>query len=83
MKKTKHILSILLILSLLFFVIPFVSLAATSDESVYSGYCGIVDDERDGTNLEWMLDNSGTLTISGTGEMMDYSYRPTNIAPWN
>ena len=33
---------------------------------VSSGTCGA---EGDGSNLTWMLDNEGTLTISGTGDM--------------
>ena len=33
---------------------------------VGSGTCGA---EGDGSNLTWMLDNEGTLTISGTGDM--------------
>ncbi|MBE7059830.1 MAG: leucine-rich repeat domain-containing protein [Ruminococcaceae bacterium] len=33
-----------------------------------------------GDNLTWTLDNEGTLTISGTGKMEDYSLR--NGAPW-
>ena len=34
-----------------------------------------------GTNLAWVLTNDGTLTINGSGAMMDYSY-PSNNAPW-
>ena len=37
---------------------------AASAESVASGTCG--------ENLTWSLDNEGTLTISGTGEMNNY-----------
>lgn len=34
-----------------------------------------------GENLAWTLDEEGTLTISGTGDMVDYSFsRP---APWD
>ena len=29
-----------------------------------------------GENLTWTLDDEGTLTISGTGEIRDYSWRP-------
>ena len=38
---------------------------------VESGVCG--------KNLTWTLDNAGTLTISGTGEMTDWE---TGCAPW-
>ncbi len=39
---------------------------------VASGTCG--------ENLTWTLDDTGTLTISGTGEMTDYNYG--SDAPW-
>ena len=42
-----------------------------------SGFCG---GEGDGTNLEWVIDSEGTLTISGEGKMADYSY--SEGAPW-
>lgn len=35
-----------------------------------SGICGI----NGGDNLKWVLDDNGTLTISGSGEMDDYDY---------
>ncbi len=35
------------------------------------GYCG---GEGDGTNLVWCIDKNGTLTISGEGNMGDYSH---------
>jgi len=40
---------------------------------VHSGTCG--------ENLNWMLDNDGTLTISGTGAMTNY-YLNASKAPW-
>ncbi|MBR2783068.1 MAG: leucine-rich repeat protein [Firmicutes bacterium] len=43
---------------------------------VDSGTCG-----ADGDNLTWTLDNAGTLTISGTGAMAEYSFY--NSAPWD
>ena len=42
-------------------------------QPVASGTCG--------TNLTWRLDENGTLTISGTGAMTDYSYAVGNN--WN
>ena len=33
-----------------------------------------------GSNLKWHLTDDGVLTISGKGEMYDYSY--SNSAPW-
>ena len=35
---------------------------------------------RCGENLTWILDEAGTLSISGTGPMFNYDYSPT---PWN
>ena len=35
-----------------------------------------------GDNLTWRLDNSGTLTIFGNGEMADYYYDDTPTVPW-
>ena len=34
----------------------------------------IVASGTDGDHLNWTLDNAGTLTISGSGEMGDYTY---------
>ena len=41
--------------------------------SVYAGTCG--------SNLTWTLDDEGTLTISGTGDMWDYT-DIDNRLPW-
>ncbi len=46
-----------------------VEVPAIDEEIIDSGYCG---GEGDGTNLEWVLSEDGTLTISGTGAMGDY-----------
>lgn len=43
---------------------------------VGSGFCGA---EGDGSNLTWTLDSAGTLAISGTGAMGDWSSKST---PW-
>ena len=47
--------------------------ANAETSGVASGTCG--------DNLTWELDSAGTLTISGTGAMMDYSN--TMPAPWD
>ena len=44
----------------------------TSATGIYNGTCG--------GNLTWSMDGSGTLTISGTGEMTNYSL--DDVAPW-
>lgn len=50
--------------------------AETDGEIVASGECG--------DNLTWTLDDEGTLTISGEGNMTDYSHTSTLVrhAPW-
>ena len=51
---------------------------------VASGTCGA---EGDGSNLTWTLDSEGTLTISGTGAMKDFtsdeSFMIFPETPWN
>ena len=54
----------------------FVLSLAVNAEIVDSGICGA---EGDGSNLTWTLDDTGTLTISGKGEMDD-SY---TSMPWS
>lgn len=65
MKKFTRILSLLTLCAVLIATFPTVALA----DDVLSGVCG--------ENLTWTLD-SGTLTISGSGEMENYSSNP----PW-
>ena len=48
----------------------------SSDEIVGAS---VVNSGTCGDNLTWTLDSEGTLTISGTGEMEDYTYVD---APW-
>ena len=64
----KRILSMVLALSMLISFMPIIASAATS------GTCG--------DNLTWTFDN-GTLTISGTGEMKNYSGNRNQSAPWH
>lgn len=54
-----------------------VSVFAT--EIVADGVCG-----KNGANLTWALDSTGTLTISGSGAMADYADSPQNVGdtPW-
>ena len=44
---------------------------------VASGTCGA---EGDGSNLTWTLDDAGTLTISGTGAMENFT--GSSNPPW-
>ena len=45
---------------------------------VDSGTCGA---EGDGSNLTWVLDDTGTLTISGTGAMVNFT--SDSAVPWH
>lgn len=56
----KRILGMVLILSMLMAVVPIMASAAEN------GTCG--------ENVTWELDDNGTLTISGTGDMYDYEF---------
>ena len=51
------------------------SLTATAGTVIASGSCG-----ANGDNLTWTLDDTGLLTISGTGAMKDYS--SSSGTPW-
>ncbi len=68
----------LLCLVMVLALLPTAALAA--GEVVASGYCGA---DEDGKNLSWALTADGTLTISGTGAMKDYSKDYSyNSSPW-
>ena len=71
----KRIISVLLILVMVISLLPTTALASGTE--VASGTCG--------EYLTWTLDSEGTLTISGTGEMTNYSYwyNHKTDAPWN
>ncbi len=70
----KRFLAILLTLCMALTLFPETAWAA---DIIASGTCG-----KSGSSLNWSLDSSGTLTISGTGEMEDYG--PGNsAAPWS
>ena len=66
----KRLLSFVLAVLMIASLLPATALAA---DIVDSGTCGA---EGDGSNLTWTLDSDGVLTISGSGDMRDYS------APW-
>ena len=55
----KKLLSILLVLSLMLALVP----AAFAAEPAASGTCG--------SGVAWALDNDGTLTITGSGQIRD------------
>lgn len=69
MKQAKRILLFLLVQ---IFVLNFSPVRTEAAEIFKVGTCG--------EKLTWVLTDDGTLTISGTGEMENYSYR--NYSPW-
>ncbi len=77
MKNTKKALSLILSFALIISVFSVFSITAFAEET--SGTCG--------ENLVWSLDENGTLTISGSGEMTNYNkywteYGVEGSAPW-
>ena len=54
---------------------PALDLFAEDGNVIASGTCG-----AQGENLTWVLTEDGTLTISGSGKMQDYS--DSSVAPW-
>ncbi len=78
MKKTKKLISLFVAVLMIFSSMPLSSnlgdlfTVEASAADVVEGTCG--------ENLTWKYDNSGTLTISGTGAM-EY-YNPLYLVPW-
>ena len=68
-KAYKHIFSLLVVVAITLVFIPTFKVNAAS-----SGTCG--------DNLSWTLDDEGTLTISGTGAMNNWTYEDNEEAPW-
>ncbi len=58
----KKLLSIVLAISM---ICAFVPLVVSAETTATSGTCG--------DNVTWTLDDDGTLTISGTGNMENYN----------
>ena len=73
MTQLKKLISGLLMAALLLCCLAILPYPEANAATVASGTCG--------DNVTWILDDTGTLTISGTGAMTDYSY--TTQAPWN
>ena len=74
----KRLLAILLCVSMVASLLTVGAMADDESEQITpaSGTCG--------DNLTWELDESGTLTISGTGRMADYDqyFSDENTPPW-
>jgi len=91
MKMGRRILSIFLVALMLATVAPIGGIAGSAERAsaglqaakapgstvvIGSGVCG-----AQGDNLSWKLTDDGTLTISGTGAMKDYTWE--DPAPWS
>ena len=75
--KSKVLLGLVVLLAMMIFAAPAMAQDnETANTLATSGKCG--------DNLTWSIDGSGTLTISGTGEMYDFSNTlgSENPSPW-
>lgn len=70
--KKLRLLSAVLAICMLLTIAPITAFASTG-----SGTCG--------DNISWELDDSGTLTLTGSGAMCDYAYSSSggdDVSPW-
>ena len=84
MKKTAQVICIFLTVMLIMPSTLSVFAKGSTGSIVASGYCGAPENAGSsefGRNLRWSLDESGTLTISGNGEMP--SFYQDFTTPWN
>lgn len=73
----RRLTAIVCLLAMLLSILPMGAFAG--EEEVLQGNCGA---DGDGSNLTWSLDaDTGTLTISGTGAMKNYTVE--DRAPWD
>ena len=73
-KRWKAFISLATTVAIILNIMMFVSFAPEVNAAVVkSGKCG--------DNVNWELDDVGTLTISGTGDMYDYDYYHGNRSP--
>ena len=78
-RKLKSAISIVLAIALLLCASPLSGLTGIILPNIIpAANAAVVESGTCGENLTWSLDNNGTLTISGTGEMGNYEYH----SPW-
>ena len=53
----------------------FAAKASAASDYLTSGFCGAVTETTDGTQLSWVLDDAGTLTVTGTGRMAREAFK--------
>ncbi|MBQ3419724.1 MAG: leucine-rich repeat protein [Erysipelotrichaceae bacterium] len=71
---------IVLILCSLFIACWYAKIDAKESDSKRNTFNSLVVRQGTDQNIEWALDDEGTLTINGTGDMPDYG---NTIAPWH
>lgn len=76
LKKAKRLRSIITLLAFVL-TITFASISVKAEK--LTGYCGAEGNEE---NVRWSLDDEGKLTVSGTGDMADYSLEQDKQSPW-
>lgn len=69
-----HIRKFLVIMIIIGIALTYSTVCVVATNTIASGSCG-----DNGSSLGWILDSEGTLTITGTGDMANYS---ASTAPW-
>ncbi len=72
MKAIKKVTSLIICIAFVLSFLPQTTMLASAAKIVRSGECG--------DNLTWTLDDEGTLTISGTGDM--WKWHDGSVVPW-
>ena len=75
-KRLKAFVSLATIIAIVLNIMMFVSFAPDVNAAV-------VDSGKCGDNVNWELDDVGTLTISGTGDTYDYDTHRSNESPFD
>ena len=92
MKQCRELISMLLVMAILTMSLPMTVVAEempvaetlpVAELALPESRSGaVVNQGTCGDSLTWTLDDAGTLTISGTGPMEDYSWDWESPAPW-
>ncbi len=81
--KANRIIAGIMAVCVMGFGVPYVN-TVTGNNSVITASAETINSGTCGKNLTWVLDDEGTLTISGTGDMEDYKNALSHDdIPWN